>query len=98
MLQYKSERVRSSKFKAEVTMEKWMLKIWTISQWTLAGILSAYTVTALYSFTLMLLPKYLLGLPISPWIIQMVIGGAIGGFIAGLAKAGFVEMVDYWRS
>ena len=78
-------------------MEKWMLKIWTIIQWTLAGMFSAYTVIALYSFTLMLSHRFLLGMPAFPWLLQVIIGGAVGGFIAGLAKAGFVEVVDYWR-
>lgn len=74
-----------------------MKKYLTIIQWTLAGIFSAYTVAALWFFTIQLVPLYVLGLSTQSWVYTALYFGAGAGFLAGLCKAGIVEAVDYWN-
>lgn len=79
-------------------MEKWMRKLFTVIQWTGTGLLSAYIVIACWSYSIAVMPFVMDGMPMPTMLTSGLMYGAMGGFLVGLGMAGFVEMVDYWKS
>ena len=72
-------------------------KLSTILGWTFLGGLSAYITAAIITFSQIYGVMLIMNLPISGWIVGLLISGIGAGFFVGMVKACVIDVIDVTR-